>query len=69
MVEVSKKFKIVREGQGQINRIGQRVARAILRPNMTYTSTSCSTKKSTLLGPGWHIYVTTALMNLATEKN
>ena len=68
-VEVSKKFKIVSEGQARVNRIGQRVARASLRPDLTYTFHVMREKElNAFSGPGGHIYVTTALMNLATDE-
>ena len=68
-VEVGKKFKLVSEGQARVNRIGQRVARASLRPGMTYTFHVMRDKEiNAFSGPGGHIYVTTALMNLATDE-
>lgn len=67
-LEVSKKFRIVSEGQERLNRIGQRVARASLRPNLVYRFHVMRSKEiNALSGPGGHIYVTTALMNLADD--
>lgn len=67
-VEVAKRFKLVREGQERANRIGQRVARASLRPNLVYHFHIISDKEiNAFSGPGGHIYVTTALMNLADD--
>ena len=68
-VEFGKKFKIVSEGQARVNRIGQRVARASLRPGLAYTFHVIRDKElNAFSGPGGHIYVTTALMNLATDE-
>jgi predicted Zn-dependent protease len=67
-LEVSKKFKLVSEGQDRANRIGQRVARAGLRPNLVYHFHVMLDKEiNAFSGPGGHIYITTALMNLADD--
>ncbi len=67
-IEIRKKYKIVAVGQERVNRIGQRVARASLRPNMTYRFHIFQDKEiNAFSGPGGHIYVTTALMNLAND--
>jgi predicted Zn-dependent protease len=67
-VEVAKKYKLVGEGQERANRIGQRVARASLRPNLVYHFHVMRDKEiNAFSGPGGHIYVTTALMNLADD--
>ena len=67
-IEVGKKFKIVSEGQERANRIGQRVARASLRPNIAYRFHVIRDREiNAFSGPGGHIYVTTALMNLASD--
>jgi predicted Zn-dependent protease len=67
-VEVSKKYKLVSEGLERVNRIGQRVARTSLRPNLTYRFHIIKDKEiNAFSGPGGHIYVTTALMNLAND--
>lgn len=67
-LEVAKKFKIVPEGQERANRIGQRVARASLRPNLVYRFHIMRDQEiNAFSGPGGHIYVTTALMNLAND--
>jgi beta-barrel assembly-enhancing protease len=66
--EVGKRFRIVQEGQERVNRIGQRVVRASLRPNLAYRFHVISRKEiNAFSGPGGHIYVTTALMNLAND--
>jgi predicted Zn-dependent protease len=67
-IEFGKKFKIVTLGQERVNRIGQRVARASLRPNITYRFHVIRDKEiNAFSGPGGHIYVTTALVNLAND--
>jgi predicted Zn-dependent protease len=67
-LEIGKRFKLVSEGQERANRIGQRVARASLRPNITYRFHIIRDKElNAFSGPGGHIYVTTALMNLAND--
>ncbi|MDT4954892.1 MAG: hypothetical protein QOJ02_3030 [Acidobacteriota bacterium] len=67
-LEVSKKVTLVSEGQERANRIGQRVARASLRPNLVYHFHVMRDKEiNAFSGPGGHIYVTTALMNLADD--
>ena len=67
-IEVSKKFRVVSEGQERANRIGQRVARASLRPNLVYRFHIIRDKEiNAFSGPGGHVYITTALMNLAND--
>ncbi|MDT4896356.1 MAG: hypothetical protein QOH25_1433 [Acidobacteriota bacterium] len=67
-IEVGKRFKIVSDGQERANRIGQRVARASLRPNIVYRFHVIRDKEiNAFSGPGGHVYVTTALMNLAND--
>lgn len=67
-LEVVKRVHIVHEGQQRVNRIGQRVARASLRPNMVYRFHVISdTEINAFSGPGGHIYVTTALIKLAND--
>lgn len=67
-VEVAKRYTIVSQGQARANRIGQRVARASRRPNLAYRfHVIRSQELNAFSGPGGHIYVTTALMNLAND--
>jgi predicted Zn-dependent protease len=67
-VEVGKKYTVVSTGQERANRIGQRVARASLRPNIAYRFHIIRDKElNAFSGPGGHIYVTTALMELASD--
>lgn len=66
--EVAKKYKLVDDGQARVNRIGQRVARASLRPRLAYQFHIISDKElNAFATPGGHIYVTTALINLASD--
>ena len=66
--EFGKKFDIVSEGQARAERIGLRVARASMRPNLAYRFHVIRDKElNAFSGPGGHIYVTTALMNLASD--
>lgn len=66
--EVGKKFKLTNEGQPRVNRIGQRVARSSLRPNLTYQFHVVRDKEfNAFATPGGHIYITTALVNLAND--
>ena len=67
--EFGKRFTIVAEGQERANRIGQRVARTSLRPGLTYRFHVIRDKEfNAFSGPGGHIYITTALMNLASDE-
>ncbi|HUQ34353.1 MAG TPA: M48 family metallopeptidase [Pyrinomonadaceae bacterium] len=67
-LEVGKKYSVVSAGQERANRIGQRVARASLRPNIAYRFHIIRDKElNAFSGPGGHIYVTTALMELASD--
>jgi predicted Zn-dependent protease len=66
--EVTKKYKIVSDGQPRVNRIGQRVARASLRPNLAYQFHIIKDKElNAFATPGGHIYITTALIDLAND--
>lgn len=67
-LEVAKKYTFVSEGQERVNRIGQRVARASRRPNLDYHFHIMRDKEiNAFSGPGGHIYITTALLNLAND--
>jgi len=67
-MEVGKRFTLVSLGQERVNRIGQRVARAGLRSDIVYRFHIIRDKEiNAFSGPGGHIYVTTALMNLASD--
>jgi predicted Zn-dependent protease len=67
-VEVGKRYKLIADGQVRANRIGQRVARASLRPNLPYTFHVMRDEQiNAFSGPGGHIYVTDALMRRAND--
>lgn len=67
-VEVSKKYTIISNGQARANRIGQRVARTSLRPNLVYSFHVIRDDQiNAFSGPGGHIYITDALMNRAND--
>ncbi|HKR02044.1 MAG TPA: M48 family metallopeptidase [Pyrinomonadaceae bacterium] len=67
-IEVGKRYTIITDGQARINRIGQRVARASLRPGLTYRFHVIRDKEiNAFSGPGGHVYVTTGLINLADD--
>ena len=67
-LEVKKKYEIISDGQERVNRIGQRVARASLRPNLGYRFHVMENKEiNAFSGPGGHIYVTTGLLNIAND--
>jgi predicted Zn-dependent protease len=68
-LEIVKRYKVVALGQERLNRIGQRVARSSLRPNLTYRFHVIRDQElNAFSGPGGHVYVTTALMSLATDN-
>jgi beta-barrel assembly-enhancing protease len=67
-IEVRKKAQVVTEGQQRVNRIGQSVARASRRPNLTYRFHVIRDKSiNAYSAPGGHIYITTALLALAND--
>lgn len=67
-IEAGKRFQIVSQGQERVNRVGQRVARASRRPNIVYRFHVINSKEiNAFSGPGGHIYVTTALIDLAND--
>lgn len=67
-VEVNKRYQLVTEGQARANRIGQRVARASLRPNLPYTFHVIHDEQiNAFSGPGGHIYITDSLMRRAND--
>lgn len=66
--EVAKKFTLTSQGQARANRIGQRVARASQRPNITYTfHVMRDDQFNAFSGPGGHIYITDTLMKSAND--
>jgi predicted Zn-dependent protease len=67
-IEVGKRYTLTNEGQERANRIGQRVARRGLRPNIAYHFYVINEKEiNAFSGPGGYVYVTTALLKLAND--
>ena len=67
--EVTKKFRLTDVGLARTERIGQRCAKASLRPNLTYKFHVIQSREINGFSlPGGHVYVTTALLNLANEN-
>lgn len=67
-VEVRKNAEIVSDGQERVNRIGQRVARASLRPNLVYRFHIIRDKGINAYStPGGHVYITTGLLAIAND--
>jgi beta-barrel assembly-enhancing protease len=67
-IEVGKRYRMTSEGQARASRIGQRVARTSLRPNLPYSFHVIHDEQiNAFSGPGGHVYVTDALMRLAND--
>jgi beta-barrel assembly-enhancing protease len=67
--EVTKRFNLTDVGLDRVDRIGQRCARASLRPNLTYKFHVIQSREINGFSlPGGHIYVTTALLRLANDN-
>lgn len=67
-VEVSKRVSYTTVGQERVNRIGQRVARASLRPTLLYKFHVIQSRELNAFStPGGHVYVTDALVNVAND--
>ncbi|MEA2175237.1 MAG: hypothetical protein QOD00_2829 [Blastocatellia bacterium] len=67
-LEVGKRYTLTNEGQERANRIGQRVARRGLRPNIAYHFYVINEKEiNAFSGPGGYVYATTALLKLAND--
>jgi predicted Zn-dependent protease len=66
--EATKKFNLTDAGLDRVERIGQRCAKASLRPTMLYKFHVIQSPQINGFSlPGGHIYVTTALLRLANE--
>jgi predicted Zn-dependent protease len=66
--EVTKKYNLTDAGLDRVDRIGQRCARASLRPNMLYKFHVIQSREINGFSiPGGHIYITTALLKLAND--
>lgn len=67
--EVTKKFNLTDAGLDRVERIGQRCAKASLRPGLLYKFHVIQSRQINGFSlPGGHIYVTTALLSLANEN-
>ncbi len=67
--EVTKKFNLTNAGLDRTERLGQRCAKASLRPNLVYKFHVIQSREINGFSlPGGHIYVTTALLRLANEN-
>jgi predicted Zn-dependent protease len=67
-IEVGKRYKLSNDGLERAGRIGQRVARRGLRPNLVYHFYVINDNQiNAFSGPGGYVYVTTALMKLAND--
>jgi predicted Zn-dependent protease len=67
--EVTKKFNLTNIGLDRVERIGQRCARASLRPNLLYKFHVIQSREINGFSlPGGHVYVTTAMLRLANDN-
>jgi len=67
--EVTKKFSLTNIGLDRVERVGQRCAKASLRPNLLYKFHVIQSREINGFSlPGGHVYVTTALLKLANEN-
>ncbi len=67
--EVTKKFNLTDAGLDRVERVGQRCAKASLRPGLLYKFHVIQSRQINGFSlPGGHIYVTTALLRLANEN-
>jgi beta-barrel assembly-enhancing protease len=66
--EVTKKYNLTDAGLDRVDRIGQRCARASLRPNMLYKFHVIQSREINGFSlPGGHVYITTALIRMAND--
>jgi beta-barrel assembly-enhancing protease len=67
--EVTKKYNLTDVGLTRVDRLGQQCARASLRPSLTYKFHVIQGREINGFSlPGGHVYVTTALLRLATDN-
>ena len=67
--EVTKRFRLTDAGLDRAERIGQRCAKASLRPNLLYKFHVIQSREINGFSiPGGHVYVTTALLKLANDS-
>lgn len=66
--EVTKKYHLTDVGLDRVERLGQRCARASLRPNMLYKFHVIQSREINGFSlPGGHVYITTALLRLVND--
>lgn len=66
--EVTKKYNLTDVGLDRVDRIGQRCAKASLRPTLLYKFHVIQSREINGFSlPGGHIYITTALLKLAND--
>jgi predicted Zn-dependent protease len=66
--EVTKKYNLTDAGLDRVDRVGQRCARASLRPNMLYKFHVIQSREINGFSlPGGHVYITTALLKMAND--
>lgn len=67
--EISRRYQLTSAGQPRVNRIGQRVARASRRANITYRFYVVRTDEINAFSiPGGYVYATTGLLSLANDE-
>jgi len=67
--EVTKRFRLTDVGLPRVQSLGQRCARASLRPNLPYKFHVVESREINGFSlPGGHVYVTTALLRLANDN-
>jgi predicted Zn-dependent protease len=67
--EVTKKYRLTDVGLDRVERLGQRCARASLRPNMVYKFHVIQSREINGFSlPGGHVYITTAMLKLANDN-
>jgi predicted Zn-dependent protease len=66
--EATKRFRFTNVGLARVDRIGQRAAAASLRPSLIYKFHVLQSREINGFSiPGGHVYVTTALLKVATD--
>ena len=66
--EVTKKYNLTNVGLDRVDRIGQRCAKASLRPTMLYKFHVIQSREINGFSlPGGHIYITTALLKMTSD--
>jgi predicted Zn-dependent protease len=67
--EVTKKYNLTDVGLERVERLGQRCARASMRPNLVYKFHVIQSREINGFSlPGGHIYITTAMLKLADDN-